>query len=149
MQFGFPDTVDEISARLVAAGVVSMTVVAIAFDQPWLTVVLAYGFAARVAAGPRYSPLALVATRVIRPRIDVPPRFVQGPPKRFAQAMGLGFSTVALGLWIAGSSAWPFVLALLAVAATLESAVNLCLGCKVYGICPMPVHRAMGERLGP
>ena len=35
--FSFPNPVNEVSARLVAAGVVVMCVVAIATDQPWLS----------------------------------------------------------------------------------------------------------------
>src|SRR5215510_7387375 len=84
----FPNPVDEISARLVASGVVVMTVLALAFDQPWLTAVLAYGFVARVLAGPTLSPLGLLVTKVVRPRLSIAPRLVAGPPKRFAQGIG-------------------------------------------------------------
>ena len=49
---GFPDPVNEVSARLVATGVVAMAVPAAALDWRWLTVPLAYGFVARVLTGP-------------------------------------------------------------------------------------------------
>jgi hypothetical protein len=41
--FSFPNPVNEISARLVAGGVVLMALAAIVFDQPWLTAIIAYG----------------------------------------------------------------------------------------------------------
>ena len=80
--FSFPNPVNEISARLVAGGVIAMTVVAIAADQPWLLAVIAYGFVARVLTGPSLSPLGQLVTRVITPRLRIPPRPVPGPPGR-------------------------------------------------------------------
>jgi len=88
--FSFPNPVNEVSARIVAAGVVTMALAAIVFDARWLTVVLAYGFIARVLTGPTLSPLGQLVTRVVTPRLGVAPRLVSGPPKRFAQAIGVG-----------------------------------------------------------
>ncbi|HEY2767618.1 MAG TPA: DUF4395 family protein, partial [Solirubrobacteraceae bacterium] len=67
--FSVPNPVNEVSARLVAGGVVLMSVLAIALDQPWLTAVIAYGFVARVLTGPTLSPLGQLVTRVITPRL--------------------------------------------------------------------------------
>ena len=133
--FSFPDPVNEVSARLVAAGVVVMCVLTIAFDLKWATVVIAYGFVARVLTGPTMSPLGLLVTRVVTPRLGIAERPVSGPPKRFAQGIGVAFSVTALvltglGYWTAAE----VVLGLLATAALLESALGLCLGCKVFAI---------------
>ena len=49
---GFPSTVNEVSARLVAAGVVLLAMATIVLDVRWLTLALAYGFVARVVTGP-------------------------------------------------------------------------------------------------
>jgi hypothetical protein len=137
---GFPDPVDEISARLVAAGVVAMAVVAVAFDQRWLLVPLTYGFWARVLTGPKLSPLGRLVTEVVRPRLSIAPRPVAGPPKRFAQAMGAAFTTTASVLALAGQwGAAQIVLLLLVGAALLESALGLCLGCRIYGYCVVPL----------
>jgi len=128
--------VNEVSARLVAAGVVIMSVAAIALDWRWLTLVIAYGFVARVLTGPTLSPLGQLVTRVVTPRLPVAPRPVPGPPKRFAQAMGVCFSATAVFLtfgvhqWGAAEAA----LAVLATAALLESAFGLCLGCKTFAL---------------
>jgi hypothetical protein len=134
--FSFPNPVNELAARSVAAGVVILSVAAIAFRQPWLLVPLAYGFWARLLSGPTLSPLGQLATRVIAPRLPAEPRLVAGPPKRFAQAIGVVFSTTALVLWFGfglSTAAW-VVVGLLAVAAFLESALGLCLGCKAFGV---------------
>jgi hypothetical protein len=76
-----------------------------------------------------------LATRVVAPRLSPDPRLVAGPPKRFAQAIGVVFSSTALVLWYGfglGTAAW-VVVALLAVAALLESAFGICLGCIAFG----------------
>jgi hypothetical protein len=132
--FGFPNPVNETSARLVAAGVVAQGVAYLITRQWWVLLPLAYGFLARVLSGPRFSPLGQFVTRVVTPRLrGVEHRFVAGPPKRFAQAMGLTFSGGAL-LAVAFGVTWlAYVLiAGLVVAATLESVFAICLGCMVF-----------------
>jgi hypothetical protein len=133
--FSFPNPVNEYAARTVAAGVLIMAVAAIAFQQPWILVPLVYGFWARVLTGPTLSPLGQVATRVVAPRLPWGPKPVPGPPKRFAQGIGVVFSTTALVLWFGfgySTATW-VVLSLLAVAALLESVFGICLGCIAFG----------------
>jgi len=134
--FSFPDPVNEVSARLVAAGVVLLGLATIGLDAQWLLIPLAYGFVARVLTGPTLSPLGQLVTRVITPRLDVAPRYVPGPPKRFAQGIGVAFSMTALVLAYGFDdfAAAKVVLALLVVAATLESVFALCLGCKAFAV---------------
>ena len=134
--FQFPNPVNEIMARFVAGGVVVMSVAAIALDLKWLTLVIAYGFIARVAAGPRFSPLAQLVKHVVLPAFGNPTKLVAGPPKRFAQAIGVAFSVTAAVLWIGlgEAAAAQLVLALLTVAATLESVFGVCLGCIGFGL---------------
>ncbi len=133
--FSFPNPVNEVSARLVAAGVVVMCVLTIALDLRWATVVIAYGFVARVLTGPTLSPLGQFVTRVVTPRLGIAERPVAGPPKRFAQGIGVAFSVTALvltglGFWTAAE----VLLGLLAAAAFLESAMGLCLGCRAFAV---------------
>jgi len=151
--FSFPNPVNEVAARTVAGGVLALCVVAIALQQQWLLVPLAYGFWARVLTGPTLSPLGQLSTRVVVPRLPVAPRPVAGPPKRFAQAMGVAFSTSAVVLWFgfgAHTAAW-VVLGVLAAAAMLESVFGLCLGCKVFtvlmrlGLVPEAVCEACAD----
>lgn len=132
----FPDPVNEVSARLVAAGVVMLCLAAICLQLPWMTLVIALGFLARVMTGPKLSPLGAFVTRWLTPRLNFEARYVPGPPKRFAQAIGLAFSTTAavLALGFGLDSAAYVVLAMLAAAATLESVFGLCLGCKAFAV---------------
>lgn len=133
--FGFPNPVNETSARLVAGGVVLQAVAFLVLRQWWLLVPLAYGFLARVLSGPRFSPLGQLVTRVLTPRVRVEHRFVPGAPKRFAQGVGLVFSGGALVAWLAGAPAVSYVLiGGLLVAATLESVFAFCLGCVMFNV---------------
>lgn len=132
--FSFPNPVNEVSARLVAGGVVVLCAATVLLDQPWLTALIAYGFVARVLAGPRFSPLGLLATRVITPRLRVPPKLVAGPPKRFAQGIGAALSVTAavLALGFGELAAAYAILGLVIVAATLESVFAYCVGCAIF-----------------
>lgn len=121
------------AARVVAGGVALVAVVAVATGWLWLTVALALGFALRVAFGPRFSPLGQVAMKVLAPRLGEA-TWVPGPPKRFAQAIGLVLTTVAaVALWLGASLLATALLGVLFVFATLESVVGFCAGCWVFG----------------
>ena len=131
--FDFPNPVNETSARLVASGAVAQGVAFLAVRQWWVLVPLAYGFLARVLSGPRFSPLGQFVTRVVTPRLGVEHRFVPGPPKRFAQGVGLAFSGGALVAWGLGAPVMSYELvAGLVVAASLEAVFAFCLGCVVF-----------------
>jgi hypothetical protein len=132
--FGFPLTINEKAARVVA-GVVALTgVVALVTGAHWLLVPLAYGFLARVLTGPTLSPLGRLASQVVAPRLGTP-KWVAGPPKRFAQGMGAAMTTAGVIAWLAGAETLvTALLALLVVAATLESVFALCLGCKAFAV---------------
>ena len=133
--FSFPHPLNASVARAVAGGVVIMAVATIVFDQPLITLVLAYGFIARVLAGPRLSPLAILVTKVIVPRFHLPYRPVAGPPKRFAATMGIAFSVSAavLSLGFGLNGVAYIVLGGLIFAAGLESIFGFCLGCAIFG----------------
>ena len=132
--FSFPNPVNDAAARSVALGVWTMAVIALVANTPWLLIPLTYGFVARVAAGPKISPLGQFAVRVMAPRLTKWQKSVPGPPKRFAQAMGLAFSGAATIVWLSagwGDARW--ILVPLIVAATLEGFFGYCLGCTVFG----------------
>lgn len=138
--FEFPNPVNEKAARCVAGGVVVICLATLVLTASfghswvWLTVGLAYGFLARVATGPTLSPLGQLATRVVAPRLGAS-RPVPGPPKRFAQLIGATLSVAAAVLGVGfGLDAEALVLvAMILVAATLESVVGFCLGCWIFG----------------
>ena len=132
--FGFPHPVNERSARWVATGVVLQAVLFLIVRQGWVLIPLAYGFTARVLTGPKLSPLGQLSTRVLTPMMKGEGRFVPGPPKRFAQGVGLVFSVGACITWFGGSHVVAIVLiAGLTVAASLEAFAGYCLGCVIFG----------------
>ncbi len=132
----FPDTVDERSARLVAGGVVTISLVALLGDQHWLFFALAAGFLLRVASGPRFSPLALIVTRHITPRLPGPARPTAGAPKRFAQGIGATLAVAAVvSEFVVGATGVSVVLiSMIVVAASAEAVLGFCLGCRIYAV---------------
>ena len=132
--FGFPAVVNEKAARAVAGLVVVVTAVALLTGWLWLAAVLAVGFALRAAGGPRFDPFGQLATKVIAPRLG-DPVLVPGPPKRFAQTVGLVLTLVATGFLVVGLPVVTTVLlAVLLVFATLESVFGFCAGCYAFGL---------------
>ncbi|HMM96579.1 DUF4395 domain-containing protein [Phycicoccus sp.] len=130
---GFPAVVNEKAARAVAAMVVLVTAVALATGWLWLSAVLAVGFALRVASGPRVDPFGQLATKVLAPRLGAA-RMVSGAPKRFAQGVGLAFTTAATVAWVLGTPVVTIgLLAVLLGFAALEAFVGFCAGCFVFG----------------
>ncbi|WAH96629.1 DUF4395 domain-containing protein [Arthrobacter sp. MMS18-M83] len=131
--FAFPNPVNEYAARITAGLVVLAAVLTLLTGFGWGLVLIAAGFWLRVLFGPRISPFALLSVKVLAPRVG-PAKLVPGPPKRFAQGIGAVLSTAAVVLFFAGFAlgAW-ILLALLIVAASLESFVGFCLGCAIFG----------------
>ena len=129
----FPSIVNETAARLVATGAVAMSVAYVATGNGWILVPLTYGFIARVLSGPRFSPLGLLATKVLVPRINVKHKLCPGPPKRFAQGIGAAVSATASVLFLLDLGvASRVVIAMLAAAASLEAFAGVCIGCKMF-----------------
>jgi hypothetical protein len=130
----FPNPVNEKAARTVAAGVLVLCLLALVPGLRWLVLPIAIGFLLRVTSGPRFSPLGQLATRVVAPRLGRP-RLVPGPPKRFAQAVGATLTSAAAIGYFGYGAAWfsSLLLVLVIIAAGLESAFALCLGCVIFG----------------
>ncbi len=130
----FPRVVDDVSVRLVAAVVLVFTVLALAFGAWWLYLFLLLDFALRAGIGPQVSPVALVVTRWVRPRLSAAPRPTPGPPKRFAATIGLVMSAAIVTLWATGA-AGPVLLvlgAIMVVFPALESLLGICAGCLLF-----------------
>lgn len=133
--FSFPHPVNEYAARSVAAMVFTLAIVIIVTDIRWLTFVLAYGFLARVLTGPKASLMGQLATRVVAPKLLKRSRAVAGPPKQFAQSVGLVFSIASIiliyGFGLVGAAY--AVLGVLVLFAGLEAFAGFCMGCFVFG----------------
>ena len=151
-RYPFPNPANETSARLVAAGVVIISTAFLLTNSTLILLALTYGFAARVIAGPAFSPLALLVTRIVTPKLNFNHKFVPGPPKRFAQTIGLTFAASALVLTLLDYSfAANLVIAALIFAATLESVFAICLGCIMFsflmklGVIPQSVCESCND----
>lgn len=129
----FPDPVNEKAARVVAGVVLVLAVVTLSTGAYWLMAVMAYGFVARVLTGPTLSPLGRLSTTVVAPRLGAP-KYVPGPPKRFAQGIGATMTTsgavLALGFGLHTVAA--VLLAGMIIAAGLESIFAICVGCQIF-----------------
>lgn len=150
--FSFPNPVNEKAARVVGGGVALISLVGLATGWMWLLAVLAAGFWLRVASGPRFSPLGLLSTRVISPRLGEPKR-VPGPPKRFAQAIGAVTTTIGaiLALALGAEAAGYAVFGVMALFAGMESVFAFCVGCQIFalliraGVIPNDVCEACAD----
>lgn len=148
--FSFPNPVNEVAARIVAGVVSLVAILTLAAGWHWLTLFLALGFWARVLTGPTLSPLGRAAVALAP--ILTEPRLVPGPPKRFAQGIGAGLSTLAVIGWTVGVS-WLIVVpvAAIVIAAGFESVFAFCLGCQVFalltkvGVIPESVCEACND----
>lgn len=100
-------------------------------------------FAVGALAGVQHTPYAWVFRTVIRPGIGGPAELEDAAPPRFAQAVGLGFALVGLGALLGGLTTLGLVAVGLAlVAATLNAAVGLCLGCELYLVAKRITQRS-------
>ena len=132
---GFPRVVDDISVRIVAALVLAAVLLTAVTGWWWLFAVLAVDFWLRVASGPRFSPLAHLTLKVIRPRLSVEPRETPGPPKRFAALMGAVLTTVIVVLFALGATTAAWVLGVMMVVfPALEAFLGLCVGCVIFAV---------------
>ncbi|QIK75221.1 DUF4395 domain-containing protein [Nocardioides piscis] len=90
-------------------------------------------FAIGAGLGVQRTPTALVFKSLVRPRLSPPAELEDPRPPRFAQAVGLGFTLVALVAFAAGAVVVAQVAIGMAVAAALLNAVfGFCLGCELY-----------------
>ena len=122
-----------------AAGVTTVVLaLTLVLNNAWPLAVQAVVFAISVAFGVQASPYGLLFKRLIRPRLGPPNELEDAAPPRFAQLVGLVFAVAGLigyltGAGVLGVVATGFAL----VAAFVNAAVGLCLGCEAY----LLIHR--------
>jgi uncharacterized protein DUF4395 len=125
--------IDPRGPRFGAAITVAVLALVLLTGSAWLLGAQMLVFATGALAGLRYAPYGIVYRRLIRPRLgppaqteaEGPPRFAQGVGMVFALGGVLGYATGATGVGIAFT-------ALALVAAFLNAAFDICLGCQVY-----------------
>ncbi len=79
------------------------------------------------------SPYGLVFRRLVRPRLAPPQELEAEAPTRFAQLVGLAFAVSGSAGFLSGAVTVGLVFTGFAlVAALLNAAIGLCLGCELY-----------------
>jgi hypothetical protein len=122
--------VDPRGPRFGAAVTAVVLAVALVTGWAWLLALQTVVFAAGAAGRP---PYGVIYRRLVRPRLDPPAELEDTRPLRFAQALGLVFTLVALaGLALPTSVVTIVATAAALAAAFLNSAFGVCLGCEVY-----------------
>lgn len=90
-------------------------------------------FAVSALVSLQRSPYSVFFAKVVRPRIGAPAELEDSRPPRFAQVVGLVFTSAALVALLAGATTVGYVATVFAlVAALLNASVGLCLGCELY-----------------
>ena len=131
--FSFPETINEYAARTVAGFIAIMALAYLQSHNIYLLAFMIYGFLARVVAGPSLSPIALLVTKIIIPQMGNPYAECPGPPKRFAQLVGLIFTSSSFYFIINGELIAGYLLiGVLALFASLESIMGFCAGCWFF-----------------
>jgi hypothetical protein len=134
-----PDRVDVRGPRFAAwvtTAVLVLTLVVAAASPRAAAVILgvqAVVFAVGAAGGPRRHPYGRVFAGVVAPRLGPVKEREPVAPLKFAQLVGLIFAVVG----VAGFAAGAFLVGVIAtaaalVAAFLNAAFGICLGCQLY-----------------
>lgn len=90
-------------------------------------------FAVGAGWGVTQTPHAWLYRSFVRPRLGPPREWEDAAPPRFAQAVGLAFTSVALVAFLLGATTVGLVATGFALVAALLNAVfGLCLGCELY-----------------
>ena len=131
-----------------AAAVTTLVLVAILVTgSGWLALAQAAVFAVS-AWSPRRAPYGMLYRAVLAPRLGRPTELEPAAPVRFAQLVGLVFTLVAAAGYLAGVPAVGLVFAGLAlIAAFLNAAFGLCLGCEAYLAFRRFTNRPMNSRV--
>jgi hypothetical protein len=99
----------------------------------WLLAAQLAVFAVGALAGLRYAPYGLLYRYLVRPRLGPPAHTEPEAPPRFSQGVGMVFAAAGVAFYAAGVIPGGIVLTSFAlVAAFLNAAFDLCLGCQMY-----------------
>jgi hypothetical protein len=118
--------------RFAATLTSAVLIVVLATGWGWLALAQTVVFAI-TALDPRKGPYAYVYRALILPRLGPPAEREPAAPVRFAQIVGFTFLAVATVGYLTGLTALGVVFAAFGLlAAFLNAAFGLCLGCEAY-----------------
>jgi len=134
-----PDQVDVRGPRFAAwitTAVLVITLLVSGVSPPAAAIILGVQsvvFAIGAVAGPRRHPYGLVFANIVAPRLSPVREREPVPPLKFAQLVGLIFAAPAAIGFATGASLFGVALTAAAlVAAFLNAAFGICLGCQLY-----------------
>lgn len=137
--------IDPRAARTAALITTAVFIVVLVTGSVWVLAAQAVVFAIATIFGMRYAPYGLVFRLLIRPRLGPPRETEPEAPPRFAQGVGLVVSVVGVIGYATGTTPLGIVAAALGlIAAFLNGAFGLCLGCEMY----LFIRRIAPARLG-
>ena len=126
-------SIDARGPRWSAAITTVVLATALVTSNVWVIAFQAVVFAIGALRGPQFTPYSLIFKSLIKPRLKSPAVFEDVRPPQFAQAVGLGFSLVAVIASVAGAGGvFTVAVAFAFAAAFLNAAFNFCLGCQMY-----------------
>src|SRR5512139_2960612 len=122
--------VDPRGPRLAAGLTTLVLALVLVTGSPWLLLAQAVVFALGTVDR---SPYGVVFRRLVQPRLAPPAELEDARPPRFAQAVGLAFAlTGLLGFALGSELLGVLATASALVAAFLNAAFGICLGCELY-----------------
>ncbi len=123
--------VNETAIRFIGGFVALLTVAAIATKIFWIPLYLAIDFFFRAFTDIK-PPLGLLA-KFITEKLQLNPKWIFAPPKKFAALVGFIFSVaITILLLLQLDVAALAVASVLLICAILESAFGICVGCYFY-----------------
>jgi hypothetical protein len=125
--------VDPRGPRFGAAITTVVLAIVLLTGSGWLLVAQAVVFGIGAVAGLRWAPYGVLYRRLARPRLAPPAELEAEAPPRFAQGVGLLFAVVGSVGYLAGAPVLGVVATAMALlAAVLNAAFDVCLGCEVH-----------------
>jgi hypothetical protein len=125
--------IDPRGSRFGALITTGVLVIVLITSSAWLLAAQAVVFAIGAVFGLRYSPYGMIFRALIRPRLGPPKELEDEAPPRFAQGVGLLMAVIGVIGYATGLTPLGIVASALAlIAAFLNGAFGLCLGCELY-----------------
>ena len=140
--------VDPRGQRFNAALTTIVLAVVLIIGSGWLLAAQAVVFGLGAVLGLKYSPYGAAFRWLVRPRLGPPGEMEAADGPRFAQGVGLVISVIGVTGYATGVTALGMAGAAAAlVAAFLNAAFGLCLGCEMYVLIrrAWPRHQQMAQ----
>lgn len=125
--------IDPRGPRFSALVTTAVLIAVLVTSSAWLLAAQAAVFAIGAIFGLRYAPYGLVYRYAVRPRLTPPSEREAEAPPRFAQGVGFVFAVIGVIGYAKGVTGLGIVATALAlIAAFLNAAFAICLGCEMY-----------------